>query len=85
MTIVHGYQATYDYVQLLVERREDCWRLILKDTRHGENVEHPETFATPADAQAAALALAQHHINVQHNDTLPARVVLTWRQFPVIY
>lgn len=81
MTIVHGYQATYDYVELVVERREDHWHLTLKDTRHGEKVEHDEKFATPADAQGAALMLAEHHINIQHNDTLPARPVLTWRQY----
>ncbi len=81
MAIVHGYRATYDYVELTVERREDHWRLILKDTRHAENVEHDETFASPADAQGAALTLAEHHINIQHNDTLPARPVLTWRPY----
>ena len=79
--IGHGYMAKYDYVELLVEQRDDHWRLILKDTRHGENVEHDETFSTPAEAQDAALAVAQHHINIQHNDTLLARHVLSWQKY----
>jgi len=76
-----GYKATYDYVELAVERREDHWRLILTDTRHGERVEDDEKYATPADAQDAALSLAQHHINIQHNDTLLARAILSWRPY----
>jgi hypothetical protein len=81
MATVRGYRAKYDYVELIVERREDHWRLVLEDARHAENVEHEETFATPADAQSAALTLAEHHINIQHNDTLPSRPILTWRLF----
>ena len=81
MTIGHGYKAIYDYVELLVERREDHWSLILKDARHGESVEHDETFATPADAQEAALSLAEHHIGIQHNDTLLTRAILAWREY----
>ena len=81
MTIGHGYKATYDYVELTVERREDHWRLALRDSRHGESAEDDEKYATPAEAQDAALALAQHHINIQHDDTLPGRTVLTWHEF----
>jgi hypothetical protein len=81
MTIGHGYKSTYDYVELLVERREGHWSLILKDTRHGESVEHDETFETAADAQDAALTLAEHHISVQHNDTVLTRAVLSWREY----
>lgn len=81
MTIGHGYMAKYDYVELLVERREGHWRLILKDTRHGESVEHEETFDTPAQAQDAALTMAQYHINVQHNDTLLVKSILTWHEY----
>jgi hypothetical protein len=25
--------------------------------------------------------VAQHHINIQHNDTLLARSILTWREY----
>ncbi len=81
MTTGHGYIATYDYVEVRVERREDHWRLILTDNRHNESIEHDETFDTPADAQDAALHLAQHHISVQHNDTLLVKSILTWREY----
>jgi hypothetical protein len=81
MTIGHGYKATYDYVELLVERREDHWSLTLKDTRHGESIEHDEIFDNPAEAQDAALTLAQHHISIEHNDTLLTRSILTWREY----
>jgi len=81
MTIGHGYKATYDYVELTVERREDHWRLSLQDNRHGESAEDDEKYATPAEAQDAALSLAQRHINVQHNDTLLSRTILTWREY----
>jgi hypothetical protein len=81
MATGHVYKANYDYVELTVERREDEWHLILKDTRHGESVEHDETFPTAADAQDAALALAEHHISIEHNDTLlTTRGILSWRQ-----
>jgi len=81
MTTGHGYKAKYDYVELTVERREDHWRLTLRDSRHGENTEDDEKYSTPAEAQDAALSLAQHHINIQHNDTLLARTVLTWQEY----
>ena len=81
MTIGHGYKATYDYVELTVERREGYWCLILKDNRHGETVEHDEKFENPEDAQDAALSLAQRHINIEHNDTLLSCTVLTWRKY----
>ena len=76
-----GYKAKYDYVELTVERLEDHWRLILRDRRHAEDVVHDETFATAEEAQDAALALAQHHINIQHNDTLLASTILKWSEF----
>ncbi len=81
MTIGHGYKATYDYVELTVERREDHWRLSLTDTRHGEKVEDEEKYPTSGEAQDAALSLAQHHINVQHNDTLLVRSILSWQPY----
>lgn len=81
MTIGHGYKATYDYVELTVERREDHWRLILNDTRRGETVQHDEKFTTLADAKDAALSLAEHHIHIQHNDTLLARAILSWHEY----
>jgi hypothetical protein len=81
MTTGHGYKAQYDYVELTVERLEDHWRLRLRDNRHGENAEDDEKYATETEAQDAALSLAQHHINIQHNDTLLARTVLTWHEY----
>jgi hypothetical protein len=81
MTIGHGYQTTYDYVDLKVERLEDHWSLILRDSRHGEVVVHDEKFATSAEAQDAALVMAQHHINIQHNDTLLNRTALSWHEY----
>jgi hypothetical protein len=79
MSSVHSYKAKYDYVELIVEQREGHWLLTLKDTRHGDSVVHDEVFATAADAQDAALALAEHHIHVAHNDTLLAHTTLTWQ------
>jgi hypothetical protein len=81
MTTAHGFKAKYDYVELTVEPRDDRWRLLLHDSRHAESVEHDETFATAEDAKDAALGVAQHHINVQHNDTLLSRAVLTWKEY----
>ena len=77
----HGYKAQYDYVELTVEPRKDHWRLLLRDTKHGESLEHDETFATPADAQDAALSLAQHHVNILHNDTLLTKAILLWEEY----
>ena len=81
MASVHGYKATYDYVELTVEQSGDHWRLILTDTKHGEKVEDDDTYPTAGEAQDAALALAQRHINIQHNDTLLARTILSWRPY----
>ena len=81
MTTGHSFKAHYDYVELTVEPRDDHWRLFLRDTRHGESVEHDETFASSADAKDAALSLAQHHVNIQHNDTLLTHAVLTWQEY----
>ena len=77
----HGYKAKYDYVELLVEPWEDQWRLTLRDRRHAEEVVHDELFASAAEAQDAALAIAKHHINIQHNDTLLLHGVLSWKEF----
>lgn len=77
----HGYKADYDYVALIVEPREDHWRLTLRDSRYQEEVVHEEEFATAAEAKDAALALAQHHINVQHNDTLLLPAHLSWQDY----
>jgi hypothetical protein len=78
MSAAQGYKAHYDYVDLLVENQGDHWRLTLRDPRHGEDVVHEDKFATAAEAQDAALALAQHHIHVAHNDTLLRQPVLSW-------
>jgi len=81
MTLGHGYKAEYDYVELIVEQREDHWRLTLRDRRHAEEIIHDEVFDTAAEAQDAALAIAKHHINVQHNDTLLLNALLSWREY----
>ncbi len=81
MTSDGGYKAQFDYVELVVEQRGKHWRLTLWDKRHGESVVHEEKFATAAEAQDAALALAQHHINVQHNDTLVLTAHLSWQKY----
>ena len=81
MATGHGFKAKYDYVELLVEPRGDHWRLLLHDTRHAENVEHDEAFATSGEAKDAALAVAQHHINVSHNDTLLTHADLSWKEY----
>ena len=77
----HGYKAHYDYVELIVEPWEGHWRLTLRDSRHGEDIVHEDQFATDADAKDAAMAFAQHHINVAHNDTLTLRTLLSWQQY----
>jgi hypothetical protein len=77
--MAHTYKAKYDYVELTVEQREGHWLLTLKDNRHGGSVVHDEEFASAAEAQDAALALAEHHIHVEHNDTLLAHPALVWQ------
>jgi hypothetical protein len=81
MTSAHGFKAKYDYVDITVEPRDGRWFLMLRDSRHAENVEHDETFDTAEEAKDAALAVAQHHISIQHNDTLLARAVLSWKEY----
>ncbi len=81
MSLGHGFKAKYDYVELMVEERDGLWRLTLKDNRHGDSVVHDEEFPTAAEAQDAALPLAQHHINVAHNDTLLCETKLTWQSY----
>jgi hypothetical protein len=81
MASEHGYKAEYDYVELMVEQQADHWRLTLRDNRYGEQVVHEEEFVTAGEAKDAALALAQHHINVQHNDTLLLPAQLSWQQY----
>lgn len=78
MSAPRGYKAQYDYVELLVEPQGDQWSLKLRDPRHGEDVVHEDTFPTAADAKDAAMAMAQHHIHVEHNDTLLRQPVLSW-------
>jgi hypothetical protein len=78
MSLVHGYRAKYDYVELIVEASGNRWLLKLKDRRHGVDVVHDEQYASAEEAQDAALAVAQHHINVAHNDTLLHHAKLTW-------
>jgi hypothetical protein len=80
MSLGHSYKAQYDYVELVVEPREDHWSLTLRDKRHRENVVHEEVFDTAEEAKDAALALAQHHINIQHNDTLMLPARLSWQE-----
>ena len=80
MALEHGYKAEYDYVELMVEQREGHWRLTLRDNRYREEVVHEEEFAAAGEAKDAALALAQHHINVQHNDTLLLPAHLSWQE-----
>jgi len=81
MTSGHGYKALYDYVELIIEPQGSQWRLTLRDRRHGENIVHEEAFATAAEAQDAARPLAEHHINVSHNDTLGLRTTLSWQEY----
>jgi hypothetical protein len=81
MSAAQSYKAYYDYVELIVEQREGHWRLLLRDNRHGQDVLSEEQFATAGEAQDAALALAQHHINIQHNDTLLHSAHLSWQEF----
>jgi hypothetical protein len=81
MALEHGYKAEYDYVELVVEQRGDHWRLTLRDNRYREDVAHEDEFATVDEAKDAALALAQHHINVQHNDTLLLPAHLSWQEY----
>jgi len=81
MTLGHGYKALYDYVELTVEQRAGHWRLTLRDSRHGEDIVHEEEFATAGDAQDAALPFAEHHIQIQHNDTLLMPLRLSWKEY----
>lgn len=78
---MHGWKAHYDYCELTVEERDGRWRLALKDKRHAEQTEHEDEFATAADAKDAALPFAEHHINVEHNDTLLVHKLLTWQEY----
>jgi hypothetical protein len=80
MSLGHGYKAHYDYVELTVEERAGHWRLTLRDKRHGEEIVHEEQFATAGEARDAALPLAEHHIQIQHNDTLLMPVRLSWKE-----
>jgi hypothetical protein len=77
----HGYKARYDYVELTVEQQENHWRLRLRDVRHGEDILHEDEFPTAAEARDAAIALAEHHINIQHNDTLLVPARLSWHEY----
>ena len=81
MSLAQRYKAKYDYVELTVEQREGDWLLTLKDNRHGDSVVHDEKFATAAEAQDAALAVAQHHINIAYNDTLLCKDKLIWQTY----
>ena len=82
MTAAHRYRAQYDYVELLVEQRGDHWVLTLRDTRHGENIVHEEKFSSADEARDAALPVAEHHIHIQHNDTLLNTKRLSWQMLP---
>ena len=76
-----GYKAHYDYVELIVEQQGQHWSLTLRDTRHHEDVVHDEQFDSADEARDAALAVAQHHINIEHNDTLLLAPQLAWQEF----
>jgi hypothetical protein len=76
-----GFKATYDYVELTVEPCGTRWRLMLSDRRHAEKVVHDEEYPTAEEAKEAALSVAQHHINVQHNDTLLTGEVISWKPY----
>ena len=54
----HGYKADYDYVELMVEQRENHWRLTLRDNRYGEEVVHEDEFATAGGVSF----LAREHV-----------------------
>lgn len=75
-----GFKAVYDYVEIVVEPKDGQWRLVLNDTRHVECAEYDELFPTAEEARDAALSAAQHHINIQHNDTLLAGNILSWSE-----
>jgi hypothetical protein len=77
----HGYKAKYDYVELTVEPQGGAWRLTLRDNRHLEDVVHEDDFPTAEEAQEAAMALAVHHINIQHNDTVVMADRLSWQEY----
>lgn len=81
MSLVHGYRAKYDYVELTVEPDGNRWLIKLKDRRHGDSLVHDEAYASAEEAQDAALAVAQHHINVAHNDTLLHQAKMTWHTY----
>lgn len=81
MTSEHGYKAQYDYVELTVEPSAGHWRLTLRDKRHNEDIVHDEEFPTAGEAQDAALPLAEHHIRIQHNDTLLMPARLSWTEY----
>ncbi len=81
MTSGNGYKAQYDYVELIVEPNAGQWRLTLRDNRHNENIVHDEDFPTAGEAQDAALPLAEHHIRIQHNDTLLMPARLSWTAY----
>jgi hypothetical protein len=81
MTVGHGYKAQYDYVELIVEQLAGHWRLKLRDKRYGEDIVHEEEFATASEAQDAALPFVEHHIQIQHNDTLLMPMRLSWKEY----
>lgn len=80
MSSGRGFKAVYDYVEIFVEPKDGQWGLVLHDTRHVERTEHDELFPTAEEARDAALSAAQHHINIQHNDTLLAGSILSWSE-----
>ena len=80
MPAPHSFIAQYDYVDLTVAQEGHYWKLTLRDNRHQETVVHEDQFATADEARDAAVAFAQHHINIQHNDTLMLPARLTWRE-----
>ena len=81
MVSSHGFKAKYDYVELVVEQSNGIWRLGLKDPKHGETVEHSDTFDSPDKAKDAAVDLARRHIFEKHEDTLLAKRTIAWTEY----
>ena len=75
-----AYKAHYDYVDLTVQQEGTYWRLTLRDNRHNEQSTHEDKFASAEEARDAAIAFAEHHINIQHNDTLMLPARLVWQE-----
>ena len=81
MTSGHGFKAKYDYLEILVEKEGDQWLLTLDDRKHDERVTHERRFNSSQEAQREALAFAENHISVKHNDTLLQSRRVMWSEY----